>query len=146
MNSIKQAAEFGIVAGGHLRRGLLLLRRAGTAGLRQDHLEDDAHRPLEHFWTRLSRHAERGQSQEHPLGEQGIQKGVRRQLKNELGDDRSSVKRLQDLEEQFAKVSGGLLLRLVRPGDAGQRLLGDQKTRKDALNARLVAAGKKPSK
>src|SRR5271169_6430948 len=76
----------------HLRRGLLLLRRAGTSALRQDHLEDDAHRPLEQFWTGLRRHAERGQSQEQPLCEQGLQNGVRRQLENdELGDDRSSV-------------------------------------------------------
>src|SRR5271166_120272 len=120
----------------HLRRGFLLVRRAGTSALRQDHLEDDAHRPLVHFWTGLRRHAERGQSQEQPLGEQGLQNGVRRQLKNdELGDDRSSVERLQDLEEQFAKVSGGLLLRLERPGDAGQRLLGDRA--KDGPNAAL---------
>ena len=118
----------------HLRRGFLLVRRAGTPALRQDHLEDDAHRPPKHSWTGLRRHAERGQSQEQSLGEQGIQHGVRRQLKNdELGDDRSSVQRLQDPEEQFAKVSGGLLLRLVRPGDAGQRLLGDRA--RDGSNA-----------
>src|SRR5271166_4031849 len=76
--------------------------------LRQDHLEDDAHRPPKHSWTGLRRHAERGQSQEQSLGEQGIQHGVRRQLKyDERGDDRSSVQRLEDLEEQFAKVTGG---------------------------------------
>jgi len=64
----------------------------------------------------IFRHAERGQSQEQPLGEQGLQNGVRRQLENdELGDDRSSVQRLHYLEEQFRKVSGGLLLRLERP-------------------------------
>ena len=45
--------------------------------LERDHLEDDAHRPLVHFWTGLRRHAERGQSQEQPLGEQGLQNGVR---------------------------------------------------------------------
>ena len=58
------------------RRGFLLVRHAGTPGLRQDHLEDDAHRPLEHFWTGLRRHAERGQRQQQPLGEQGIQHGI----------------------------------------------------------------------
>ena len=101
----------------HLRRGFLLVRRAGTSALRQEHLEDDAHRPPKHSWTGLRRHAERGQSQEQSLGEQGVQHGVRRQLKNdELGDDRSSVQRLDDFKEQFAKVTGGLLLRLVRPG------------------------------
>ena len=48
--------------------------------------------------------AERGQSQEQPLGEQGLQNGVRRQLKNdERGDDRSSVQRLHYLEEQFRR-------------------------------------------
>ena len=36
------------------------------------------------------------------------------------------MQRLLDSEEQFAKVSGGLLLRLERPGDAGQPLLGDR--------------------
>ena len=81
------------------------------------------------------RHAERGQSQEQPLCEQGLQNGVRRQLENELGDDRSSVQRLHYLEEQFRKVSGGLPLRLERPGDAGQGLLGDRA--KDGSNARL---------
>jgi hypothetical protein len=107
---------------------------AGTPTLRQDHLEDDAHRPPKHSWTRLRRHAERGQSQKQSLGEQGIQHGVRRQLKyDERGDDRSSVQRLEDLEEQFAKITGGLLLRLARPGDAGQRLLGDRA--RDGSNA-----------
>src|SRR5271157_1501896 len=68
------------------------LRRAGTPAPCQDHLEDDAHRPLKHYWTGLRRRAERAQSQQQSLGEQGIQHGVRRQLKNdELGDDRSSV-------------------------------------------------------
>ena len=43
------------------------------------------------------------------------------------------MERLQDLEEQFAKVSGGLLLRLERPSDVGQRLLGDRA--KDGSNA-----------
>ena len=43
------------------------------------------------------------------------------------------MQRVEDFEEQFAKVSGGLLLRLVRPGDAGQRLLGD--LAKDGPNA-----------
>ena len=43
------------------------------------------------------------------------------------------MQRLEDLEEQFGKVTGGLLLRLVRPGDAGQRLLGDRA--KDGPNA-----------
>ena len=43
------------------------------------------------------------------------------------------MQQLQDPEEQFANVSGGLLLRLVRPGDAGQRLLGDRA--KDGPNA-----------
>ena len=52
---------------------------------------------------------------------------------DELGDDRSSVQRLHYLEEQFRKVSGGLLLRLERPGDAGQGLLGDRA--KDGSNA-----------
>ena len=47
----------------HLRRGFLLVRRAGTSALRQDHLDDDAHRPPKHSWTGLRRHAERGQSQ-----------------------------------------------------------------------------------
>ena len=47
-----------------------------------DHLEDDAHRPPEHPWAGLRRHAERGQSQEQPLCEQGLQNGVRRQLEN----------------------------------------------------------------
>ena len=84
--------------------------------------------------TDFRRHAERGQSQEQPLCEQGLQNGVRRQLENdELGDDRSSVQRLHYLEEQFGKVSGGLLLRLERPGDAGQGLLGDRA--KDGSNA-----------
>ena len=45
--------------------------------LERDHLEDDAHRPLVHFWTGLRRHAKRGQSQEQPLCEQGLQNGVR---------------------------------------------------------------------
>src|SRR5271166_4767843 len=62
-----------------------------------------------------------------PPLKQGLQNGVRRQLENdELGDDRSSVQRLHYLEEQFRKVSGGLLLRLERPADAGQGLLGDR--------------------
>ena len=39
---------------------------------------------------------------------------------------------LHYLEEQFRKVSGGLLLRLVRPGDAA-RVLGDRA--KDGSNA-----------
>jgi hypothetical protein len=43
------------------------------------------------------------------------------------------VERLQDLQEQFSKVSGGLLLRLERPSDVGQRLLGDRA--KDGSNA-----------
>src|SRR5208337_4156757 len=43
------------------------------------------------------------------------------------------AQRLQDLEEQFSKVSGGLLLRLERPSDVGQRLLGDRA--KDGSNA-----------
>src|SRR5208337_4842255 len=54
-------------------------------------------------------------------------------VNDELGDDRSSVQRLHYLEEQFRKVSGGLLLRLERPGDAGQRLLGERA--KDGSNA-----------
>ena len=54
-------------------------------------------------------------------------------MNDELGDDRSSVRRLHYLEEQFGKVSGGLLLRLERPGDAGQRLLGDRA--RDGSNA-----------
>ena len=58
------------------RRGLLVIFGAGTPALRQDHFEDDADRPPKHSWTGLRRHAERGQSQEQPLGEQGIQKGV----------------------------------------------------------------------
>ena len=36
------------------------------------------------------------------------------------------MQRLHYLEEQFRKVSGGLLLRLERPGGAGQGLLGDR--------------------
>ena len=47
----------------------------------------------------------------------------------------TSVQRLQDSGEQFAKVSGRLLLRLERPGDAGQRLLGDRA--RDGPNAAL---------
>ena len=47
---------------------------------------------------------------------------------DELRNDPSSMQRLQDLKEQFAKVTSGLLLRLYRPGDAGQRLLGDRAT------------------
>src|SRR5208337_200310 len=54
-------------------------------------------------------------------------------VNDELGDDRSSVQRLHYLEEQFGKVSGGLLLRLERPGDAGQGLLGDRA--RDGSNA-----------
>ena len=66
---------------------------------------------------------------------------------DELGDDRSSVQRLHYLEEQFPKVSGGLLLRLERPGDAGQRLLGDRA--KDGSNAaskwKWIVVGPTPS-
>jgi 2-polyprenyl-6-methoxyphenol hydroxylase-like FAD-dependent oxidoreductase len=50
--------------------------------------------------------------------------------------------RLQDLEEQFAKVSGGLLLRLVRPGDAGQRhpTLEALRRRAEDVGSREIAA------
>ena len=83
-----------------LFRCMVVRRRSGSPPRRnaapcQDHLEDDAHRPLKHYWTGLRRRAERAQSQQQSLGEQGMQHGVRRQLKNdELGDDRSSVQRL----------------------------------------------------